>query len=286
MADLRLTAAQYRELRVQRTEPKPRRLVFVNRKGGSGKTTSAVQLGRAFSLWGLRTRLTDGDAQLASATYWLPPQRPRGYPTLLDVFMGEATLAEVTAPTTLPGLSIVPSLDTLVRVESERPPGSDGLLAAEFDADVDTTDIELEDAAPSMGLVTVAMLAAATDVVVMVKTSTLDLVGAAEMAKPLDLIRRRLNPGLQITAVLMVDDDEQTTLSRTMVEQFAADYPDALIHRIPHSVRAREAPGAHEPVLDYAPDNPVSLAYWRLAVNLVPRLGLEWKVSPEQVATA
>ena len=45
----------------------------------------------------------------------------------------------------------------------------------------------------------------------------------------------------------MVDDDEQTTLSRLMVDQFAADYPDALIHRIPHSVRAREAPGADVP---------------------------------------
>jgi chromosome partitioning protein len=286
MADLKLTPAQWRELRVQRTEPKSRRLTFVNRKGGSGKTTSAVQLARAFSLWGLRARITDGDAQLASSTYWLPPQRPRGYPTLLDVFKGEKTLAEVTAPTAISGVTIVPSLDTLARVESERPPGSDLLLADEYDADADAADIELLDAAPSMGLVTVSMLAASTDVVVMVKTSTLDLVGAAEMTKPLDLIRRRLNPALRITAVLMIDDDENTTLSRTMVDRFAEDYPDALVHRIPHSVRAREAPGAHQPILDYAPDNPVSMAYWRLAARLVPRLGLEWKVGPDQVSAA
>lgn len=281
-----LTPAQWRELRVHRTEPAPRRLTFVNRKGGSGKTTSAIQLGRAFAAWGLRSRLTDGDAQMASSTYWLPPQAPRGYPTLLDVFMGEKTLTEVTAPTTVPGLSIVPSLDTLGRVESDRPPGSDRLLADEYAADADTQDVELLDAAPSMGLVTVSMLAASTDVVVMVKTSTLDLVGAAEMARPLQLIKKRLNPDLRITAVLMVDDDEHTTLSRSMVDQFGKDYPGALIHRIPHSVRAREAPGKHLAVLDYAPDNPVSYAYWNLAVKLVPLLGLQWKTSPEQVQAA
>src|SRR5436305_9090515 len=156
----KLTAAQWRELRVHRTEPKPRRVAFVNRKGGSGKTTSAVQVARALSAWGMRVRVTDGDAQMASTTYWLPPQVPRGYPTLLDVFMGEKTLAEVTAPTSIAGLSIVPSLDTLARVDAERPPGSDGLLADEFDNDADAVDIELLDAAPSMGLVTVSMLAA------------------------------------------------------------------------------------------------------------------------------
>ena len=281
--EVTLTPAQWRQLRLKPMATAPR-LAFVNRKGGSGKTTSAVQLGDVFAAWGLRVRLTDGDAQMASASYWLPPQAARGYPTLLDVFMGEKSLAEVTAPTSVDGLSIVPSLDTLARVESERPPGSDGLLAAEYTADAEAWDLEVLDAAPALGLVTVSMLAASTDVCVMVKTSTLDLVGAAEMAKPLELIKRRLNPDLQITAVLMVDDDRTSTLSRDMVERLTADYPDALVYQIPHSVRAREAPGVHEPVLSYAPDNPVSLAYWRLGAALVPRLGFQWVVSPEEIA--
>jgi chromosome partitioning protein len=279
-----LSPAQWRELRVHRTEARPRRLVFTNRKGGSGKTTTAVQLAAAFALWGLRVRLTDGDAQMASSSYWLPPQVHGTYPTLLDVFMGEKTVAEVTAATSVPGVTIVPSLDTLTRVDSERPPGSDGLLAEEYDADADSTDLELLDAAPALGLVTVSMLAASTDVAVMVKTSTLDLVGAAEMARPLELIRKRLNPGLRISCVLMVDDDQNTGLSRQLVEVLGEDYPGALIHRIPHSVRAREAPGAHQPLLDYSPDNPVTIAYWKLAAALVPILGLEWKVGPEQVS--
>jgi chromosome partitioning protein len=283
MDDLDLTPAQWARCRLKPAE-RPPRLALVNRKGGSGKTTSAIQLAAAFAAWGLRARIVDGDAQLASASYWLPPQAPRGYPTLLDVYLGDRTLAEVTAPTTVPGISIVPSLDTLARIEAERPPGSDGVLASELDADADASDVVLLDAAPALGLVTVSMLAAATDVVLVLSSSTLDLVGAAELAKPLDLIRRRLNPDLRITAVGIVDDDRTSVLSREMTERLGEDYPGAIVARIPHSVRAREAPGAHATMIDYAPDNAVTTAYWRLAAGLAERVGLSWDVSPAEAA--
>jgi chromosome partitioning protein len=275
-----LTPQRWRELRAYRTAERPRRIAVVNRKGGSGKTTTAVQLAAALAAWGLRVRLVDGDPQLASATYWLPPRRPAGYPTLLDVFLGDRTVREVTAPTSVPGVSIVPSLDTLARVESERPPGSDTLLADELDGDSDDVDVEILDAAPSMGLVTVAMLTAATDIAIVIKASTLDYVGAAELAKPLGLIRKRLNPDLSTTAVLMVDVDGNTVLSRSLADRLATEYPGAIVHQVPHSVRAGEAPGQHQTLIDYAPDNPVTLSYWRLAAALAPALGLAWKVGP------
>lgn len=286
-----LSDSQWRKLRL-RPAPKPCRLALVNRKGGSGKTTTAVSLAAVFAAWGLRSRLIDGDAQLASATYWLPPQVKPGYPTLADVFLGNASIAEVTAPTSVPGVTIVPSLDTLGRVEHERPPGSDGLLADELDADP-AADIELLDAAPSMGLVTVSMIAASTEVALLMTTSSLDFVGLAEMSRkatrnspagPLELIKKRLNPSLRVATVVMVDNDGTTTLSREMADSLARDYPGALIATIPHSVRVREAPGSHEPIIDYAPGNPVSMAYWQLGAALVPALGMEWEIGPEAVA--
>ncbi|WP_080640812.1 ParA family protein [Salinispora arenicola] len=275
-----MTPDRWRELRVYRTSPTPRRLAVVNRKGGSGKTTTAVQLAAALAAWGVRVRITDGDPQLASATYWLTPQRPAGYPTLLDVFSGDCTIREATAPTTVPGVRIVPSLDTLGRVESERPPGSDTLLAAEYDQDADDVDVEIMDAAPSMGLVTVSMLTAATHVAVSMKGSTLDYVGAAELAKPLALIRRRLNPAMTTAAVVMADTDGATVLSRSLDARLTQEYPDAIVHQVPHSVRVGEAPGQHQPLIDYAPTNPVTDSYWRLTAALVPALGLAWKVGP------
>lgn len=271
-----LAPARWRDLRAHRTVDRPRRLAVVNRKGGSGKTTTAVQLAAALAAWGVRVRLTDGDPQMASATYWLPPQAEPGWPTLLDVFLGDQDLAAATAPTTIPGVSIVPSLDTLGRVESERPPGTDMLLAAEYDADGDQVDVEIMDAAPSMGLVTVALIAASTHVAITIKNSRLDHVGSAELARPLDLIRRRLNPNLAIGAALVVDTDGQTVLSRSLVTRLTSDYPGAIVRQVPHSVRAQEAPGEHLPMVDYAPDNPVTEAYWQLAADLVPTLGLAW----------
>lgn len=279
MAD-EMTPARWRELRVYRTAETPRRLAVINRKGGSGKTTTAGQLAAALAAWGARVRLTDGDPQLASATYWLTPQRPAGYPTLLDVFLGDCSIREATAPTTVTGVRMVPSLDNLARVESERPVGSDTLLANEYDDDQDDVDVEILDAAPSMGLVTVAILTAASHVAVSMKTSGLDYVGAAELSKPMALIRRRLNPTLSTVAVVMADTDAQTVLSRSLDERLVEEYPGAIVHQIPHSVRVGEAPMQHRTLIDYAPDNPVTAAYWRLAAALVPQLGLAWKVGP------
>lgn len=270
------TPEDWRALRARRSG-RPRRLVLVNRKGGSGKTTTAVQLAAAYACWGLRVRLVDGDAQLASSTYWLPPAVTGEYPTLLEVFTGKATLAEVTAPTSVPGISIVPSLGSLGQVETNRPAGSDTLLAAEYadaEDDGDLYDVEILDCAPAIGAVTVAMLTAGTDIGITIKASQLDYVGAAELAEPLALIRKRLNRGLRTSAAIMVDTDQQTLISDSLAKRLALEYPGAVVRAIPHSVRAAEAPGQHVPLIDYAPDNPVTLAYWALAYDLAPALNL------------
>lgn len=270
------TPEAWRALRARRTG-RPRRLVLVNRKGGSGKTTTAVQLAAAYACWGVRVRLVDGDAQLASSTYWLPPKVNGEFLTLLDVFTGKATLTEVTAPTSVPGISIVPSLGSLGQVETNRPAGSDTILAAEYaDAEEngDVHDVEILDCAPAIGAVTVSMLTAGTDIGITIKASKLDYVGAAELAEPLALIRKRLNRDLRTSAAIMVDTDKNTLIGDSLAKRLAVEYPGAVVHTIPHSVRVAEAPGEHVPLIDYAPDNPVTLAYWNLAHDLAPALNL------------
>jgi len=256
-------------------------VVIVNRKGGSGKTTTAVQLAACFAAWGLRVRITDGDPQLASATYWLPPQRQAPFPTLLDVFMGECTIAEATAATTIDRVSIVPSLDTLGRVELDRPAGSDTVLATEYAADADRVDLEVMDAPPSMGALTVAMLAAADEVLITQKTSTLDRVGVAELTRPMQLVRQRLNSDLTVAGVVMIAANNRTMITDSIGKRLTMEYPDSIVHAVPHSVRAEEAPGEHLSMIDYAPESPVTAAYWHLAARLAPRLGLDWDVAPD-----
>lgn len=251
------------------------RLVVANRKGGSGKTTTTVHLAAALAAWGLQVRVIDGDPQLASATYWLPPQREAPYPTLLETIRGEATLGDVTAPTTVPGVSIVPSLDTLGQVDLERIPGGDLVLARELDSGR-VADVEIMDAPPAMGTVTVAMLAAAHHVIITQRVSTLDYVGVAELARPVDLVQRRLNERLSVAALVLIAATDRATITGAMRDRLTEQYPAALVHSVPHSVRTTEAPGQHRTMMDYAPSSPVTLAYWRLAARLVDVIGAKW----------
>ena len=288
-----MIAHQWTEARIRRSPgQRPARLVMVNRKGGSGKTTTTVQLAAVFAAWGARVRITDGDPQLASATYWLPPQREAPYPTLLDVFMDDSTtLADITAPTRIPNVLIAPSLHTLGQVELNRPPGTDTLLQVQYarsaedwpaDRLGDPPDIELLDAPGAVGTVTVSMLAAASSVLITQQASTLDRVGNAEFSQTLSLVRQRLNPELSIAGVVLVAANRRAELTKTLRAQLRQQYPDARVWTVPYNVRVREAPSVHQSLIEYAPSNPATEAYWQMGADLVPELGFEWVVKPAQ----
>lgn len=274
--ELRERRRRWRNLRAVRPSGVPApRIAVVNKKGGSGKTTSTVTLGGILASWGLLVRLVDADPQLASTSFWLAPEITHGNPTLYEVYAGEASLDKATYPTGVAGLLVVPSLDTLDQIETKRPPGTDGLLAAEFAASSHPVDVEIMDAAPSMGTVTVSALAAATHVLITMKPSGLDSVGASEIDAPLALIKTRLNPGLRIAAVLLIDADGRAEFTAQVQEQAEADYPAAIVATVPHSVEAMKAPLAHQPMHVFAPANPVTDAYCALAEALLTTIGFQ-----------
>lgn len=277
--DLREQRQRWRTLRAIRPAGvRVPRIAIVNKKGGSGKTTTTVSLAGIFASWGLKARATDGDPQLASTTYWLSPGVSAGTATLHDVYFGSKTLDEVTYPTEVDNLFVVPSLNTLDDVETKRPPGSDGLLAAEFEAGSGHgIDVEIMDASPSVGVVTVSLLAAATDVMITMKPSGLDSVGASEIDEPLALIKKRLNPGLTIASVVLVDADGRAEFTGQVQAQAERDYPTAIVATVPHSIEAAKAPLAHLPMHRFAPANPVTDAYYALAEAWLTTAGFELK---------
>jgi chromosome partitioning protein len=270
---------RWRRLRAVRPAGmRPPRIGVVNKKGGSGKTTSTVQLAGIFASWGLRARKLDADPQLASTTFWMGSHLDPNGPSLYEVYAGKARLNEVTYPTSVEGLLIVPSYASLDRVESERPPGTDTLLVAEFAASDELgIDVEIMDAAPSMNTVTVSVLAAATDLLITMKPSGLDSVGATEIDGPLALVKERLNPSMRIAAVLLVDADGRADFTSQVQEQTERDYPTSIVATVPHSVEAMKAPLAHQPMHLFAPNNPVTDAYYALAEALLTTMGFELK---------
>jgi len=248
----------------------PRRYVITNQKGGQGKTTTAVGLGAEFAADGYRVRMVDCDPQYASLTYWFPPQwddvpADQRY-DLSHALLGHVSLDQATWPTVCPGLFIIPSYKTVTQFESERPPGADLVLRQALD-EAEPYDITLIDCPPNLGLLTVTAIASADEVLIPVLPGALDVAGVSDLSQTLALVRKRLNPGLNVAAIVL-RRFQRTSLAAAIEQQLTADYPDAIHQIIRHTVKIAEAPHFHLPFRDYAPTATATADYNQFAERL------------------
>lgn len=240
----------------------------VNQKGGAGKTTTTVELAAAWAARGLRVRVIDADHQEAALSAWLLPQYPADGErhSLRSVFFDECSLLEATYPTRFDGIDIVPSGLDLVRVEYERPIGAEQALAvalaaeAEQNGGVSPYDVTLIDSAPSLGLVTVAVLTAGDRALVPLGVGGLDLKGMASLHRTIRAVQQKNNPKLDVGAVFLTAWDK-SGFARQLASQVSADYPEAAVIPVRRSVRAAEAPIAEQPVRVYAPESTCAADY-------------------------
>ena len=276
--------ALWRQLTARRVG-RPVRIAVINRKGGTGKSTISVHLAAAFAAWGLRARITDGDPQHASATYWFPPRWRTGQTkyTLLDVFAANLPLDQATYECAIPGVLLVPSLNTLAKVDSDPDIiGVETRLRDEFNENVSAlgVDVEIIDCAPSLGKLTMSMLTAATDVVLTMNSSTLDIVGLEEMNSPLAAVRVRLNKQLRTAAVMQIAVNTRAGLGMDIHQQLVKRYPEQTVFWTPDAVAMTEAPKKHSTIFDYDPRNNAGFAHWKFAAALLARLPeLEWSMA-------
>ncbi|MBA3489975.1 MAG: ParA family protein [Pyrinomonadaceae bacterium] len=273
-----LDADLWKQVKAERdkllTSSAPRRRIFavVNQKGGAGKTTTAVTLGAIWASWGLRVRIIDGDPQKGSATYWLPPQWEEGAKVadLKDVYFDDKTLDEATAPTSVPNLYLVASDKKLGQVEYAQLADANLSMKSALQDSLEDFHITIFDCRPSLGVLTVSALTAAEELLIPLGASGMDVPGLVELNETLETILKRLNPELDVAAVVICHDSD-TLLSREVRKQLDQDYPSAIRHKVPRSVRVEEAPFAHEPITTYAPTNPATIAYVELAALLLLR---------------
>lgn len=224
-----------------------------NQKGGSGKTTSAVNLAAVGGELGRRVLVVDLDPQ-ASASAWLgTPDGGRG---LLEVLTEGAALEDLVVETGTAGVDLVPASAWLANV--------DRVLAGEVGAELAFRDavkalparwdLVLVDCPPALGLLTVSALAAVREVVVPVETSAMALAGLAGLVRTVERVRDRLNPDLAIRAILPCRVDARTNLARDVVahlrERFGSLVTETVIRE---SVRVREAWSFGQAVTTYDP---------------------------------
>jgi chromosome partitioning protein len=243
-----------------------------NQKGGVGKTTTAVNLASCAAADGRQTLMVDLDPQ-CNATVALGGGRDL-HPSSYDCLTGETSAAEAARPAGPDNLWIVPASRDLAgaAVELPRIPNSETRLRERLGPVRERFAVTLLDCPPSLGPVSVNALVAADRVVVPVQAEYLALEGLVQFLETLGLIRRELNPRLEVAGLLITMHDERTRLAQD-VEAELRDHFDGMVFEtvIPRNVRVAESPSYGLPVTEHAPSSQGAVAYRALSKELASR---------------
>ncbi len=243
-----------------------------NQKGGVGKTTTSVNLAACVAASGSQTLLVDLDPQ-CNATVALGLGRDL-HPSSYDCLSGDVSVAEAARPAGPDNLWLVPASRDLAgaAVELPRIDGSETRLRDRLGPVRDRFSTTLLDCPPSLGPVSVNSLAAADRVIVPVQAEYLALEGLVQFLETLGLIRRELNPALEVSGLLVTMHDERTRLARDVESELRRHFPGMVFETvIPRSVRIAEAPSYGLPVTEHSPHSRGSDAYRSLARELQER---------------
>lgn len=250
-------------------------IAFANQKGGVGKTTTAINLGACLAARGCAVLIVDLDAQ-ANATSGLGRRAPEGRSSY-EVLLGRLAAREAVIEAGERGLWLIPSAPALAGAEVELVPleGREYLLRRALRDGPGSVharyDYVLVDCPPSLGLLTVNALTAADEVIVPVQCEYLALEGLGQLARTLELVRRRLNPALRLRGLVMTMFDARTNLAAQVVAEVRRHFPQTFRTVIPRSVRLSEAPSHGRSILAYDPASRGARAYLELAGELLER---------------
>jgi chromosome partitioning protein len=248
-----------------------RTIVFVNQKGGVGKTTSAINLGAYLAQAGKRVLLIDFDPQANLTSGVGGKAGSRG---IYEVISGQANMAEVIVDAGLPGLKLAPSSIDLsgATVELVNREDRNDFLKSAIAQVKDQFDYILIDCPPSLGVLTLNGLAAADEVLIPLQCEYFALEGLSLILQTIQLVQKGMNPRLRIAGILFTMYDSRTKLAQDVVQQVSSYFKDRVFSTIiPRNVRLSEAPSHGQPICLYDPACVGAKSYQRLAAEVAAR---------------
>lgn len=249
-------------------------VVIANQKGGVGKTTTAINLSAACAIQGKRVLLIDLDPQGNSSLSFVEAEKIDGsaFELFTEITQEWSTFIY---PTKVGKLDIVPSKINLAKLEAKLVGDFDAIfrLRDRIEQIRSEYDLIFIDTPPTLGLITVNALVAATHVLIPIQSSYFALEGTDDLLETIEKVRARPNPDLDLLGVLVTLFDKRTALSKDVEAQIRSVFGEKAFKTIiTRSVRLEESPAHKETIFSFAPNSSGSIEYKKLSLEVLERV--------------
>lgn len=242
-------------------------IAIANQKGGVGKTTTAVNLAACLAALDRKVLLVDSDPQ-GNATSGLGFDKRDIKQCIYDTLINDVSMQDVIKHTAYNNLDVVPATIQLAGAEIELVSlmNREGRMKNSLERVKHNYDYVIIDCPPSLGLLTINALTAASSVIIPIQCEFYALEGVTMLMNTIQLVQRNLNPALKLEGVLMTMFDSRTNLSTEVVEEVKKYFKTKMYQTIiPRNVRLSEAPSHGQPVIDYDSKSKGAMVYMELA---------------------